>query len=100
MRLAQWVKEQGYGEIARIAAVTGLRYGTVHKLATKPDRTARGSTAARISKATGGIVTVEELCVSAPLKRRIETRKTRPRRARKQVTRRARVRAPERKAAL
>lgn len=83
MHLSEWVRLHGYGEMSRLAAATGLGYQTIHELV-NTSRTARGETAARISKATGGAVTVAELVVKrrgarkakrlVKLKRKAETR--------------------------
>jgi hypothetical protein len=69
MRLAQWVKEQGRGELARLQRVTGLSYPTVHAIYSGT-QTPGYATAVKISRATGGVVTVAELCEVAPLPRR------------------------------
>jgi hypothetical protein len=61
MRLRTWVKRAGKGEIARIAHVTGASYRTVHELA-RDKRKASYATAKLVSAATGGAVSITELC--------------------------------------
>jgi hypothetical protein len=71
MTLADWVKKQGRGAISRLMRETGLAYTTI--LAARDQRwTARGDTARKISEATGGAVSIAELCgaAAAPSKRR------------------------------
>lgn len=88
MRLSTWVKAKGYGEISRLARETGLSYQAVHRLVSDPNRRATGKSAALLSKATGGEVTIEELVTSATDARRA-TRRVRPKRKRKRIERTA-----------
>lgn len=73
MRLSEWVTTRGKGELARLTRVTGLSYPTVHGLANGRHR-ARYATAKLISAATGGAVSIVELC-ELPPKRRARKRK-------------------------
>ena len=61
MRLSTWIALQGRGSIAALARATGKRYHTIHALARGATR-ATYQTALLIQKATGGLVTVAELC--------------------------------------
>lgn len=81
MRLPTWVKARGYGEISRLARETGLSYQAVHRLVSDPARRATGRSAALISKATDGAVSIEELVTSANDARRA-TRRVRKKRKR------------------
>lgn len=69
MRLRMWVKRQGKGEISRLARVSGLSYPTVHALA-HDKQEAKGETALKLSAATGGAVSVAELCTLPKRKRK------------------------------
>jgi hypothetical protein len=61
MKLAQWVRSQGHGEVARLARVTELGYNTIAYLA-RGKHVATYANAALISAATGGSVSIAELC--------------------------------------
>jgi DNA-binding transcriptional regulator YdaS (Cro superfamily) len=90
MRLSEWVKKKGVGEMMRLATVSGIRYGTIHELSQEhTTRAARGVTAMRISKATGGAVTIEDLCVPARVPRKGQSTSTRARRRRARAQTRA-----------
>jgi DNA-binding transcriptional regulator YdaS (Cro superfamily) len=86
MRLATWVAQQGRGELTRLRRVTGLSYPTVHAVYSGT-QTPTYETAVKISRATGGVVTVAELCEPAespPAPRRNakrSRRRTRPKAA-------------------
>ncbi len=63
MRLAEYVASQNkHGLIARLARDSGLAYGTVYNLAKKGELLKRYDLAQRLSDATGGAVSVAELC--------------------------------------
>lgn len=61
MTLVDWVKEHGHGELARIARVTKLDYGTVYS-AYRGLKRSDYDTRQAISDATGGVVSVSEVC--------------------------------------
>lgn len=61
MRLSTWIALQGRGSIAALARATGKRYHTIHALA-RGAAHATYKTALLIQTATGGLVTVAELC--------------------------------------
>lgn len=64
MQLSQWVKREGRGAITRICRESGVAYSTIYT-AYRGQRIGRYATARAISDATGGEVTVDDLC--APL---------------------------------
>lgn len=61
MRLDQWVAAADPGELSRLARETQLAYTTVFAIA-HGQQTPKYATAKRISEATGGEVTIAELC--------------------------------------
>lgn len=61
MRLKQWVAQQGRGELTRLQHETKIAYSTLSLLASD-HHVARYPTAVAISKATGGAVSIAELC--------------------------------------
>jgi hypothetical protein len=61
MRFREWVDTQPKGTMTRIQRETGLGYTTIMR-ARRGEPIAHYETAKRISDATGGEVTVEELC--------------------------------------
>jgi hypothetical protein len=66
MRLREYIDTAGHGEISRIVRAAGVAASTLHDVLNgKPIR--RYETAKKIAAATGGKVTVEELC-EAPAK--------------------------------
>jgi hypothetical protein len=75
MRLREWVLMQGRGELLRLHHVTELSYTTVHALY-RETQLATYASAAKISAATEGAVSVPELCEARV------TRKPRPKRKR------------------
>lgn len=88
MLLREYLDTKGRGEISRLVRETGCAGSTFHDVLNgKP--IARFETAQRISKATGGTVTVEALCgpqdVSKPHASSLQTtkRKSSSRRRRK-----------------
>jgi len=92
MQLHKWIKTQGRGALADLSRETGLAYQTVHAIYARK-RPAHPKSALAISKATGGLVTFEELTlakINRPKRRRVRAR-TRATRAR--VTRRTRTKA-------
>jgi len=61
MRLADWIEREGRGAISRLVRETGCAASTFHThINGKP--IAEYQTAKRISEATGGEVSIEELC--------------------------------------
>lgn len=67
MRLSEWAKLKGRGELSRLSHATGLAYTTV--LAGVEGKLKRYDVAKKISDATGGEVTVAELCEPASVER-------------------------------
>lgn len=65
MRLHEWVACHPRGELARLARDTGLTRNTLWYLA-REVRPAKYETAALISRATNGAVSVDELCAPRP----------------------------------
>lgn len=65
MRLKQWVAQQGRGELTRLQHETKIAYSTLSLLASD-HHVARYPTAVAISKATGGAVSIAELCELPP----------------------------------
>jgi DNA-binding transcriptional regulator YdaS (Cro superfamily) len=69
MHLDKWVQQEGYGSLSWLARRTGLAYGTVFAAYRRTTRVTY-QTAALISKATRGEVTIDELCTAKPLAKR------------------------------
>lgn len=72
MRLADWLKWQGYGARAKLARDTGLTWESIQKIA-RGKQTPGAANAVKIQDATGGDVTVAELVrkrAAPPTKRR------------------------------
>ncbi len=93
MHLAEWIDSQPYGEISRLARETGLVFNTIQYL-----RFGRHipsyATAKKISDATGGAVTLDELFSPPPPKRSTRTRTAKRRsKARAQKSKRSGTRA-------
>jgi len=61
MRLRDWVKARGEGELTRLAREADVAYSTVCNICKGTTRLPRVSTAERLSAATWGAVTVEDL---------------------------------------
>lgn len=61
MRFPEWVQTQERGALKRIERQTGVGYTTLMRL-NSGDTIARYDVAKRISEATDGAVTVDELC--------------------------------------
>lgn len=61
MRLREWVERRGRGELTRLQLQTRVAYATLHKLASDAN-VATYATAKKISAATGGAVSIAELC--------------------------------------
>jgi len=86
MRLKQWVELKGRGELTRLHMVTGIAYTTICKLAADANP-ARYESAKLISAATGGYVSIAELCElppappSEPRGKRSKRKREPPRRA-------------------
>lgn len=64
MRLDEWVRRQGVGELTRLKNKTGLAYTTVHAIY-RGAQTPTFASAQALSEATGGVVTIAELCTTA-----------------------------------
>lgn len=62
--MSEWVQRRGRGAITHIFRASGVAYSTVYAAA-KGQRIKRYDTARAISDATGGEVTVEDLCGSS-----------------------------------
>lgn len=60
MTLQEWVAKKGRGEISRLMRVTGLAYTTVLNIA--HGARCKYETGKSISDATGGAVSIAELC--------------------------------------
>jgi len=61
MRLHDWIEREGPGALSRLMRATGLAYSTVTYIA-RGRKCPRYETAKRISEATGGEVSIPELC--------------------------------------
>ena len=61
MRLADWIQERGRGAMAALSRDSGLSYLTVFR-ASRGRAIKTYATAKALSVATGGVVSVEELC--------------------------------------
>jgi len=61
MRLDEWIAQRPAGELSRLQRATRLAYTTVFAIA-HGQQTPRYATAKRISDATGGEVTIADLC--------------------------------------
>lgn len=60
MDLRTWAEKRGRGALSEIQGKTGIAYSTIHRAFR--GRPVQYSTAAAISLATGGEVTIAELC--------------------------------------
>ena len=67
MTLEDFVKERGHGAIAQLARKAGVSQPTVVK-AVRGEPIGRWEVAKRISEATGGAVSIQELCEPSPPK--------------------------------
>lgn len=66
MTLAEYLEAKGErGEMARLARESKLDYSTVWKIAKRDHRLTEYPKAKALSDATGGLVSVEELCEPA-----------------------------------
>ena len=71
MRLKEYLDSKPRGELARLQERSGVTYGTIWNLANKPGEVLKTyDTAKRLSDATGGAVTIAELCELPPPKRK------------------------------
>jgi DNA-binding phage protein len=61
MRFKEWLSTQPHGTMMRICRDTGLGLRTIYAVRDGVN-TPRFATAKRISEATGGAVTIEDLC--------------------------------------
>ena len=77
MMLSEYVRSKGSGEISRIVRVAEVANTTVHR-ALKGQPVSRYETAKRISDATGGVVSIAELCEPATPKQPAPRRRTSP----------------------
>ncbi|MCC7542380.1 MAG: hypothetical protein IT379_39545 [Deltaproteobacteria bacterium] len=64
MRFPEWVDSQGHGVMTRIQRDTGVGYTTLMR-ARRGELIGEYATAKRISEATGGAVSIAELCEPA-----------------------------------
>ena len=62
MQLAEYVAREGRGTLSRLQRATGLAYTTVFRALKRPPTY---ETALKLSAATDGVVSVEELCTVA-----------------------------------
>lgn len=60
--LSEWCDARGRGAMADLARESGVSYQTIQKVATHGQRVVRYDVAKAISDATGGEVTVKDLC--------------------------------------
>jgi hypothetical protein len=65
MQLHDWITAQPRGAITRLHTRTGIAYATLHK--SYRGKRVRYATAVRISTATGGAVSIAELCEPSPI---------------------------------
>jgi hypothetical protein len=61
MRFSEWVEEQPRGTLKQIERTTGVGYTTLQRLRAG-ERLSRYDLAKKISDATDGAVTVDEIC--------------------------------------
>lgn len=61
MRMPEYIKDKPRGEKARLARVSGLAYGTVHNVC-NGELLKTYDAAEKLSAATGGVVSIDELC--------------------------------------
>lgn len=79
MRLADWLKWQGYGARAKLARSTGLTWESIQKIA-HGKQVPGAANALKIQDATGGDVTVAELVKKTTRKRAVLPKRKRRRR--------------------
>lgn len=79
MRLADWLKWQGYGARAKLARATGLTWESIDDIAQGKRAAPLLANALKIQDATGGEVTVAELAAKQSRKRVVSKRKRRRR---------------------
>lgn len=86
MRLSDWVEQNGRGALMRLSERSGVCYPTVHAIYSGT-QTPKYDTAEKLSDATGGEVTIAELCkpasASGKTSRNARPRINRPRTPRK-----------------
>ena len=70
MRLREWVKAEGHGAIAELARRAGVSASFLSTLVSEKRVVIEYPTAQRISDATGGAVSIEELCTAKRQRRR------------------------------
>jgi hypothetical protein len=83
MRLRAWCKRRGKGAIAQLVRATGISYPTIHAYA-HDKQVARRHNAKKVSAATGGAVSIdelEELPTPKPAKQASRRRKSKRRRS-------------------
>lgn len=66
MKLAEYVEREGWGSIQRICERSGVSYPTVHGAAKHWTPITKYDVAKAISEATGGEVSIKELCEPGP----------------------------------
>ena len=74
MNLAAYVKLQGDGEMTRLHRASGVSYTTIWKVAKKGHFLDSYDSAKRLSAATGGVVSIAELCEQPRKKRKRSAR--------------------------
>ena len=79
MRLRTWIKAAGHGAIAELARQAGVSQSFLSTLVNDRRAVKHYGTAARISAATGGAVSIDELCKLPPPKRRPAMKRKRKR---------------------
>lgn len=62
MKFAEYIAHAPKGEMSRLCRVTGLGYSTINELKNGKRCLHRYDVAAKLSLATGGAVTIAELC--------------------------------------
>lgn len=80
MRLAGWLKGQGYGARAKLARATGLTWESIDDIA-QGKRTPSLLNALKIQAATGGKVTVAALAAKQQTRKRAASKRKRRRRS-------------------
>ena len=65
MRMPDYIKDKPRGEMARLSRESGLAYGTVLNVC-NGELLKTYETAKKLSEATGGVVSIAELCEPGP----------------------------------
>lgn len=62
MKLSEWIAAQPRGVLTRLQDITKLAYSTIHNAAeATPRRPVSAKAARKLSDATGGVVSIEEI---------------------------------------